>query len=250
MGLLDSMRQSLALRRLPKIGLSDPVCPYCYGHLEQKPAKKKKCPHCGKYIYVRTRPQDQMKVLVTDKQAELIEEQWSIVNRTHDEYLARKQEIEGERSRLAKQFGRAPSENDVKWGLLNKEVIEHALNGDWGLYRNTRFQMAELLRKESKFKQALSMYCWVCYLDLNGPRNTGGLKDPALLRDYPPFSPREAFLAPGIIGRMAGLIKKLDVDEEEVLAFFSEAAEHDYEGLKLPVQPAEAWQKLRKELFA
>jgi hypothetical protein len=191
-----------------------------------------------------------MKVLVTDQQAELIEEQWSIVNGTHDEYLARKQEIDGERSRLAKQFGRAPSENDVKWGLLNKEVIEHALNGDWGLYRNTRFQMAELLRKESKFKQALSMYCWVCYLDLNGPRNNGGLKDPALLRDYPPFSPREAFLAPGIISRLAGITKKLHVDEEEVLAVFREAAEHDYKGLKLPVQPAEAWQKLRKELFA
>ena len=80
MGLLDSMRQSWALRGLPRIGLSDPVCPYCNGHLEQKPAKKKKCSHCGKYIYVRTRPQDQMKVLVTEKQAELIEEQWSIVN--------------------------------------------------------------------------------------------------------------------------------------------------------------------------
>ena len=39
-----------------------------------------------------------MKVLVTDNQAELIEEQWSIVNGTHDEYLARKQKIEGERS--------------------------------------------------------------------------------------------------------------------------------------------------------
>jgi len=250
MGLLDSMRQSWALRGLPRIGLSDPVCPYCNGHLEQKPAKKKKCSHCGKYIYVRTRPQDQMKVLVTEKQAELIEEQWTIVNGTHDEYLARRHEIEGERSRLAKQFGRPPSENDVKWGLLNKEVTELASNGEWGLYRNTRFQMAELLRKESKFKQALSTYCWVCYLDLNGPRNTGGLKDPVLLRTYPPFSPREAFLAPGIISRMAGIIKKLHVDEEEVLAVFSEAAEHDYRGLKLPVQPTEAWQKLRKELFA
>ena len=116
-----------------------------------------------------------MKVLVTDNQAELIEEQWSIVNGTHDEYLARKQKIEGERSRLAKQFSRAPSENDVKWGLLNKEVTEHAVNGMWGLYRNTRFQMAELLRKEGKLKQALFTYCWVCYLDLNGretPRNS------------------------------------------------------------------------------
>ncbi len=73
-----------------------------------------------------------MKVLVTDKQAEQIEEQWSIVNGTHDEYLAGKQKVEKERSKLTEQFGKAPSENDVKWGLLTKEATEHALNGDWG----------------------------------------------------------------------------------------------------------------------
>lgn len=250
MGLFDIFKKSAAPHGLPKIGVSDPVCPYCSGVLDKKPAKKKKCPHCGKFIYVRTRPQDQVKVLVTDQQAELIEEQWSIVNGTHDEYLAGKQRIEAERSRLAKQFGKEPSENDVKWGLLGKEVIEHVMNGNWGLYRNTRFQMAEVLRKESKLKQALSMYCWVCYLDLNGPRNTSGLKDPELLREFPPFSPNEAFLAPGIISRMVRLIENLNLSQEHVSSIFLEAAGHDHNGLKLPVQPEDAWLSVKKELFA
>jgi len=249
MGLLDSMQKSFALRGLPKVGVSDPTCPYCNDHLDKKPAQKKQCPHCGKYIYVRTRPQDNTKVLVTDEQVEVIEEQWSIVNGTHDEYLASKQKTEAVRSQLAKQFGAAPSENDVKWSLLNEEAMEHCLNGDWGLYRNTRFEMAEILRKESKFKQALFYYCWVCYLDLNGPRNTGGVKDPALRSNHPPFSLREAFLAPGIIKRMVGLIKKLHIGNDEVLTVFNEAAEHDYKGSGLPVKPADAWDKLRKELF-
>lgn len=248
MGLFDIFKKSAAPRELPKIGVSDPVCPYCSGLLERKPAKKMKCPHCGKFIYVRTRPQDQVKVLVTDQQAEIIEEQWSIVNGTHEEYVAGKQKIEAERTRLAKQFGQAPSENDVKWGLLGREAIEQALNGNWGLYRNTRFQMAEVLRRESKLKQALSMYCWVCYLDLNGPRNTSGLKDPELLREFPSFSPKEAFLAPGIISRMTRIIEKLNLDQENVFSLFLEAAGLDHKGLKLPVQPEDAWLSLRRVL--
>ena len=115
MGLFDIFKKPAAPRELPEIGESDPVCPYCSGLIEQMPAKKKKCPHCGNFIYVRTRPKDQVKILVTDKQVEIIEEQWSIVNGTHKEYLARKQKIEAERSRLAEIFGQAPSDNDVKW---------------------------------------------------------------------------------------------------------------------------------------
>ena len=247
MGLMDSIRQSFSLPRLPKIGVADSVCPYCNKELERKPGKKKKCPHCGKYIYVRTRPQDKKKVLVTEDQAELIEEQWSIVNGTHDEYLARRRTIKEERSRLTNRIGREPSENDVQWEILNKKAPKHISDGDWGLYRSVRFQMAEILRKESKLKQALSMYFWVCYLDLNGVRNVGGIK---LYRDDPPFSLKEAFLAPGVIGRIAGLLDKLTLDHAEVMSLFEKAAKHDYKTLKLPVSPSEAWQKLKKELFA
>ena len=127
--------------------------------------------------------------------------------------------------------------------------MEHALNGNWGFYRNTRFQMPEVLRKESKLKQALSMYCWVCYLDLNGPRNTSGVKDPKLLREFPAYSPNEAFLAPGIISCMGRIVDKLNLDQENVSIIFQEIAEHDYKGLRLPVHPEVAWQSVKRELF-
>jgi predicted RNA-binding Zn-ribbon protein involved in translation (DUF1610 family) len=249
MGLFDLFKKSPVPCDMPIIGVSEAVCPYCSRLLQRKPAKKTKCPQCGKFIYVRTRPQDQLKVLATEQQADLIEEQWSIVNGAHGEYLAQKNKIEVERARLAKQFGKAPSENDIKWGLLGKDAIEHALNGNWGLYRNARFQMAEVLRKESKLKQALSMYCWVCYLDLNGPRNTSGVKDQELLREFPPFSPKEAFLAPGIISRMARIIEKLNLDQEKVSLIFQEITVRVYKGLKLPMQPEDAWKSVRRELF-
>ena len=103
-GLFDLFKKSPAPCDLPIIGGSEPVCPYCNRLLQRKPAKKMKCPQCEKFIYVRTRPQDQVKVLVTEQQADLIEEQWSIVNGTRGEYLAQKQKIEAEHARLAKRF--------------------------------------------------------------------------------------------------------------------------------------------------
>lgn len=158
MGLLDIFKKSPASCDLPIIGVAESACPYCSGLLQRKPAKKAKCPQCGKLIYVSTTPQDQLKVLVTEQQADLLEGQWSIITGTHGQYLAQKQKIETERARLTKLFGTAPSESDIKWGLLGKDAMEHAVNGNWGFYRNDRFQMAEVLRKSSKLKLALSFY--------------------------------------------------------------------------------------------
>ena len=62
-------------RKLPAVGNVDSVCPHCNHQLDKKPGRKKKCPHCGEFIYVRTQPCDEQRVLVTQEQAEKIEEQ-------------------------------------------------------------------------------------------------------------------------------------------------------------------------------
>jgi SPP1 gp7 family putative phage head morphogenesis protein len=66
--------------QLTAIGNVDAICPYCGKLLEKMPGRKKKCPHCGNFIHVRTRPLDNQKVLVTEKQMEAINEQWGIVH--------------------------------------------------------------------------------------------------------------------------------------------------------------------------
>lgn len=66
--------------QLTAIGNIDATCPYCGKPLEKMPGRKKKCPHCGNFIHVRTRPLDNQKVLVTEKQMEAINEQWGIVH--------------------------------------------------------------------------------------------------------------------------------------------------------------------------
>jgi mannitol/fructose-specific phosphotransferase system IIA component (Ntr-type) len=54
-------------------------CPFCYVSLEKIPLKKKKCPHCGNYIYVRTEPTNRKKILVTKEQASQIDLEWKML---------------------------------------------------------------------------------------------------------------------------------------------------------------------------
>ena len=109
------------------IGNTDAVCPYCGTRLDKKPGRKKKCPHCANFIYVRTRPLDNQKVLVTEEQKEVIEEQWSIVNGTHDNYVAERRAREEKRLRLARQFGREPSQEEIRRSLLADKTRESNL---------------------------------------------------------------------------------------------------------------------------
>ena len=235
----------------PDVGNLDPVCPYCNRQLEKRPGKKKQCPHCGQFIYVRTRPSDEQQVLVTEAQADQIAEQWSMVNGTHEAYLAAKKDFAEEKAKLAKRFGREPSDNDVRWSQLNRELLEYARQRNWGFFRNAKFEMAEILRKESKLTDALGFYLEVCYLDLNGPNNTGGTTDRELLRDYPPWNPEDpkADLAPAILDRASRITQKAEMDRASVEAIYDKRASLLHDSLRLPLAPAAAWPRIREALF-
>jgi len=222
-------------------------CPYCHTPLNKMPGAKTKCPSCGNYMYVRTRPSDKQRVVVTKQQADEIEEQWSIVSGTHDQYLEQKREYQDEKDRLKGKFGQEPSDHDVKWGLLNKELIEHAQNGDWGLYRNARLSMGDILRQEMKLQDALETYLEICYIDLNGPSNTGGIRDVALLKEYPSFDPtNNAIVAPGIIDYIQGVNKKLGLSAEAIKKTYLDHNQKVYTSLRLPVSPENSWSKMEE----
>lgn len=247
---VPTSRKAQRLKRtLKPVGNVGAICPHCNKLLDKKPGRKKKCPYCGEFIFVRTRPSDEQRVLVTEAQAEEIKEQWSIVNGTHGEYLAQKKHFSDEKAKLAKRFGREPSENDIKWSLLNKDLIDHANNANWGLYRNAKFEMAEILRKESRTSPALELYLEVLYLDVNGPNNTGGIRDPDLLKEFPPFNKKDAFLAPGVVSRAVAIIQKLELDDKGAKSIFYKIAERNFTSLRLPVTPDAGWRKIKKELF-
>lgn len=230
--------------RLKKIGIDEAVCPYCGVELEKKPDRKKKCTDCNNYIFVRTSPVDKSQVLITEDEIDLIDEQWAIYNGTYDDYLSQKKKFEYEREKLTKKFGSKASENDIKWSLLNEELLSNAKNGDWGFYRNTKFALTNILVKEERYIDALLGYIEICYLDLNGPNNTDGMKD----SHFPPFSTDRAFLAPGIVKKIAKMIKVLNLDKTEVEILFFKISNKLEKSLKLPVSPKKVWVRISNEL--
>jgi DNA-directed RNA polymerase subunit RPC12/RpoP len=231
-----------------KIGNTEPICPYCEEQLSKMPSRKSKCPKCNNYFFVRTRPSDNKKVLVTKTQEAQLEEQWAKINGTYEQLMMERKVYADEKSRLTKKFNQEPSDNDIQWSLLKKQYMEYAQAGNWAGYRNVKLETAEFLRKEGKLKIALSTYLEICYIDLNGPRNVS--VSPYDVGDKGPnFDPSMSFLAPGLVGGIAKLIKKLSLDEARTTEIFYRIASANHFSLKLPVTPDEAWKILRAELF-
>ncbi len=251
MGILGFFRRAFSRPKLELIGNVEPVCPYCNQQLPRRPGKKCKCPHCGSFIYVRTRPSDRKQVLVTEEQAGRIEEQWSIVNGTHREFLAAKRRREAERVIVRRALGREPTEADVTWGLLNKRLVAHAQDEDWASYSSAKLEMGELLQKEGKLEKALQAYLEVCYLDLNGPSNVSAYRrDRELLRKYPAFDPRgQGFLAPEVLRRIGRIMRKLERDAAVLQETFEQAAGRLERPLRLPLAVPQAWKKIAAALF-
>ena len=60
---------------------------------------------------------------------------------------------------------------DKIWGYLNKRGMEHAMQRDFGLYRNCKFAMSEFVAEEGKDDIAFSILCEVAAYDLSGLSN-------------------------------------------------------------------------------
>ena len=234
----------IAISGLTEIGNVNPVCPSCNFELDEKPERKKKCPHCGNNIFVRTRPLDRKKVLISDKQIDQLDFQWQLYNE-HKERENYEQDPEylKVRDELRKKFKREPSVSDVRWGLANLKVIEHANNNDWGLYRNAKHEMAKILEKEERIKESLIIYLEVFFLDINGAMNRGNLS-PELAAKYPPLDPKQSFVAPGIINTIIDFSKKQNLDSKEIESLFIEAAKSEYNKSLMPFDPTEGLKEL------
>ena len=256
MALLDGIKRFLAGKHISESGQDKPSitgetpvlptnapdvqskCPYCASMLEKRPLRKKKCPNCGNFVYVRSTPTGQKKLLVTEQQASGIDNAWRHYHReklleSDPEY---RREYEQVKAELMIERGTEPPAGDIRWALAKKQLLQHVRDGDWGLYRNTKVEMAQQLQGERKLRQALGTYLEVCYLDANGPCNRGAK----------PFDANQAVMAPGIISEVRELSRGLGLQPDEVQGLFIEAAEiyHD----ELPVGSARAWDRLLLEL--
>jgi len=233
------------------VGNTEPICPYCNIKLEKMPARKTKCKNCDNYYYARTRPSDRKKVVLTEEQAKLVEEQWTeqrAVDEFNKDYLEVKQEFDEIKSFLTNQYGREPRDYDVFWATYNRLLSNYAKSFKWGFYRNIRLKMAQLLIREKRTKQALDTLLEICYIDINGPRNCGKI-DWELFKLFPPFDEKLGILAPGIIRMINDLLSEVSLSKTEIENRFINISERLFADLKiLPIKPKDAWIKLSIEI--
>jgi hypothetical protein len=153
------------------------------------------------------------------------------------------QELEAERQKLRQQFLRkglpGPSEDDVKWGMLNRRALQHASEGNLGLCRNMYLVMAGFLAQRKRLKDDLRLHLMVCAYDLNGTQNRGGTSI-EMLRQFPMFDPAAATLAPAVVEDVQSLAEELKLSLEDVRTMYLESAEpRDF-----PLAPGRTWSAL------
>lgn len=230
------------------IGVTSASCPYCTSALETFPTRKAKCRHCGKCIYVRSRPADRAKILLRDDQLEELDQQWGDYHEARRLVQRWGPEFDTAREALAAEFGSPPRTGDVTWSLLMREMERHALDMNWGFFRNTKLEMAKQLLDEHRTKQGMEMLLEVCYLDLNGPENRGNITDARLLEEFPRFDVQGAFLAPGVIATLNDAISELGLNESELHESFVRATGLLARSVDVPVSPETAWSLLAQAL--
>jgi len=134
---------------------------------------------------------------------------------------------------------------DDTWKRLNHDALKHASENNWGLFSNTQLKMADYLLAEGKQRQALSMFLWVCYLDLNDGNNHGSLTS----KEFPAFNPASGFLAPDVVKKVVQLKDAMELSAAEVQTVFMETVQKRRNKL-MPMGPAKAWQKINAVLQA
>jgi hypothetical protein len=223
-----------------QLDVRKPECPYCHKVLAKVPGRKTKCLHCGEFMFVRTRPGDCARVVVTQATADVIEHDWSIVTNAAEPNffsLTSRQEVEEEREKLKLSVRSAgqqePSDDEVKWSLLNKWSERHAAAEEWGLYKSMELSKAAFLTRRCKFSDALGHYLYVCALDLNGATSKGF------------DTQRFGGLYPYVLDQVTRIIRKLQLSREEIGNLLKSC----YPGRNFPLSVGECWSYLQNALW-
>jgi len=222
------------------IGTVEPVCPYCGTSLDKFPSRKKKCPSCGNQILPRTRWHDKARVLLTEDEAKTLLKLKRITSTRRTSGFTCPSEYARAERKLSRKLGGKTTPADVYWAILNEQSLHLAREMKFGLYRNTLMYMGDVLRAELRFKEALSIYCRVCYIDLCGRFFDDGKKQ------Y--WDLEFADLAPGIVSWIYALQAVTAISIDDLQIVFMQEADRLKKSLKTKTMPSKAWRQLLGEL--
>jgi DNA-directed RNA polymerase subunit RPC12/RpoP len=234
------------------------ACPYCSAPLKKEPKRKTKCPSCQKPIFIKSRPSDRTKRLVTQEQAEDIEDEWSIHYELEQLPEVDKKRFEQIRARQTKECGgERPKElhralHTIRWDSYRREEAESLKIGNYVLFRNARLNEASLLdeeirKGEGNVKESLAIYLELCYIDINGPQYSTE-RERAQYNEAA-FDPSQDFLAPGIVTSANIYIEQLGSTLAETKTLFREHVSTYLRGLRMPVSIEKAWNQLEPDLI-
>jgi DNA-directed RNA polymerase subunit RPC12/RpoP len=159
------------ISHINQIGSLD-SCPYCAKALIKIPKRKVECPFCNELIYVKTRPTDQARVLVTEEQwVEFLD--YSGLFDSIYEIIRGLRFIEGNfmkhKLQLTEKFGRTPSDNDIYWSMVQENKLKNYKQGveykNWGPYANCSLSSAAVLLSENKYLEAANYLAEACLFD-------------------------------------------------------------------------------------
>lgn len=205
-------------------------CPNCNQALSKVPAAKTKCPHCRQFMYVRTRPDDFARVVVTAQDAKRIEADYSIISGSREpdfRNITTASEVKAERERLTLTFKAKgysePSEDDVKWAILTARLLGTAKTRGMD-DRNIRYLAADFLVRRWKLRDALAHYLLVCALDL---------------RDS-----NIPYLSPTPLDQISRITRNLNLERDEVRKLF----QRYYPG-QAGLSESDCWMYLEKAIW-
>ena len=128
----------------------DSLCPNCNKKLEKKPGKKAKCPSCGKFIYVRTSPKTQQKILTTESGAKKIDQEWEKIY-SAKRWLGMLKSYGVDEKDLSKYKEKeGGSDRDAIWSIFNELIERYAKKNDLQNLKMVYYQMALFLNEEGK----------------------------------------------------------------------------------------------------
>ena len=145
-----SSRVTPILQRVTGWHYASEACPYCAGRLDPLPKAKKRCPSCGRPIYVRPGP-DGLTYLLQTADLPVLEAAWA-EHRQQQQYVTRATAAGVDFAALEAELlarNAAYTARDVYWAGMNKTVLGALKRADWQTAKMTYFQMALMAWDES-----------------------------------------------------------------------------------------------------
>ena len=216
------------------------ACPYCGVELKKVPGAATRCPDCHQTMYVRTDKRGQTRRVVTEEQADRIDDAHEAMAAGD---LARyDRRVRETTDRLRVRFGHEPAYRDVRWSMLNEDQLTHQAKRDYGLYRDTEWKMMEELDRSGpgKQRQALEFALNIFYIDRCEPNNLGGLAN-AEKFGARPWGPAPELVRGSLTEWIGGRCEKLGITPEQAARDYEPAAERLKAALKMPQQWTAIW---------